>query len=187
MNSNLRSQIHNNMNLRETDELLEIWQDNDRVEWSDETFEVIKEILKQRGMDIPQQDEPVYEHDEEDDEDDEDDQFSAEELAILNDENPPAFYEPLEVLRLTKRLDWMVGAMIVFIIAYNILNFPASLDIAQRYLLGISNTTFVFIVSALIACANIIIGIITVYIPLKVLSNVLRILMEMEFNSRKAG
>ena len=53
MNHELRDQIYNNMNLRETDELLEIWQTNDRVEWSETTFEVIKEILKSRGVKSP--------------------------------------------------------------------------------------------------------------------------------------
>src|SRR6266508_5018517 len=65
MNNDLRRQIHSNMNLKETDELLEVWQTNDRVEWTEITFEVIKEILKYRGVEIPEQDEPIYEHPEE--------------------------------------------------------------------------------------------------------------------------
>lgn len=50
-------QIHNQ---KATSELLEIWKTNNRLEWSDATFEVIPEILKSRGIEIPPQDGPVH-------------------------------------------------------------------------------------------------------------------------------
>lgn len=188
MNNDLRRQIHNELNLRETEDLLEIWRGNDHVAWSEEAFEVIREILSQRGVDIPQQAEPIceYENDEagEDDED-----FDEEELAILDDENPPVFYEPFEVLRLTKQLDRMVRAMIVFIIAYNILNFSTSRDLARNFLIYFvdPDSVIIYLWGALIALLNAIIGVIIIYIPLKVLARLLRILMEMEFRSRNSG
>jgi hypothetical protein len=53
MDNNLRKQIYSNMNLRETDDLVEIWQRNDRKEWSDLAFDVIREILVNRLGELP--------------------------------------------------------------------------------------------------------------------------------------
>ncbi len=53
--SSLSKSIYQNMKLKETDELLEIWSDNDRLEWSDETFEVIRVILLERLGEVPPQ------------------------------------------------------------------------------------------------------------------------------------
>ncbi len=55
MDNNLRKQIYNSMNLRETDDLVEIWQENDRKEWSDLAFSVIREILINRLEELPTQ------------------------------------------------------------------------------------------------------------------------------------
>lgn len=184
MSNGLLKQIYDRMNLKETEELLEIWQSNDRFEWSDEAFDAINEVLIERGVKIPEQGEPVYEHIEEDT-DDKDYKFSKEELKIIDDENPPTFYDPYEVLLLTKRLDWMVKAMIVFAAVYNILNFPTSKGVAQGFLIRDPNSIFVYVIATLITILNIGISIIVVYVPLKALSRILRILMEMEFRSRK--
>jgi hypothetical protein len=43
------------MKLKETDELLEIWSENDRLEWSDEAFDIIHGILLERLGDVPPQ------------------------------------------------------------------------------------------------------------------------------------
>lgn len=186
MSNNLRQQIHDRMNLKETDELLEIWQANDRFEWSDEAFDVIKEILQERVADIPEQGEPVYEHIEEES-DKLDREFSKEELAIIDDENPPDFYDPFDVLLTIKRLDWMMKAMIAFIIMYNIVNFPNSANIVRGFfVLSAASPILEFIISVLVAFLNAVLGIIVMYVPIKALANILRILMEMEFRSRKA-
>lgn len=47
--------IYQNMKLKETDELLEIWFENDRLEWSDDAFGVIHSILLERLGDVPPQ------------------------------------------------------------------------------------------------------------------------------------
>jgi len=186
MNGDLRRQIHNQMNLRKTEDLLEIWQENDHVEWSDQAFEVIREILKERGAEIPAQNELIREHDEKET-DEEDYAFSEEELAIIDDENSPVFYDPFEVLLLIKRLDRMLRVMIGFIIANSILNFPTSKGIAQSFLFVDQDSILMFIAGVLIASVSAVLSIIGVYIPLMVLSRILRILMEMEFKSRKGS
>ncbi len=66
MSDDFRKQIYNNLKLKETDELMEIWKINDRVERSELAFDVIREILQQRLGEIPPQGEPVYEHVEQD-------------------------------------------------------------------------------------------------------------------------
>jgi hypothetical protein len=56
MDKNLRKQIYNNMNLRETEDLVEIWQENNREEWSDLAFNVLSEILIDRLGKLPKRD-----------------------------------------------------------------------------------------------------------------------------------
>lgn len=43
------------MREKETDELLTIWQQNDRQVWSDDAFEVIHAVLQERLSKVPQQ------------------------------------------------------------------------------------------------------------------------------------
>ena len=74
MSEELRSQIYSNMNLKETDELLEIWQTNDRDEWSDLAFDVVRQILLSRISELPEQDEPVLEEESEDKADDDEEE-----------------------------------------------------------------------------------------------------------------
>lgn len=185
MKSNLRTQIRSRMILKETEELIEIWQTNDRFEWSDNAFEVIKEILGERNVEIPEQNDPVYEHTEEKDEKDYD--FSDEELRIIDDENPPAFYDPFDVLLITRHIDWIARWMIVFTILYNILNFQRTTGMIQPYFFKNPDSALVYVFSVLLLALNTVIGIVLIYFPLKISSHILRILMEMEFRSRKAN
>ena len=182
MNNEFRQQIYNELNLRETDDLLDIWQENDRVEWSDDAFEVISEILRSRAVEIPQQDQAIYEHDEVKDYD-----LSDEELKIINDENPPDFYDPFEVLRLSKWTGLAIKVMIGLIIVQNLLNSSTSFRVAQSYFVGSKYVLGAYPITLLIVAANIAIGILLIYMPLKFLSQILRILMEMEFRSRKTS
>jgi hypothetical protein len=182
--STLRKQIHERMNLKETDKLLEIWQSNDRAEWSDDAFEVVEEILKERGVDLPEQEEPVYEHKAEE-EREEDDDFSDEELKIIEDENPPEFYDPFDVLLTTKRIAWIAKVMIAFTILYNVFNFPATMQMVQSYFIRNPDSILIYVITGLVLAVNAAIGSIVVYFPLKALAHILRILMEMEFRSRK--
>src|SRR5262249_48881813 len=71
MSDELRDQIYNNMNMKDTDELLEIWQTNNRYEWTDMAFDVIRQILQKRIGELPEQNEPVYEEEAEGDREDE--------------------------------------------------------------------------------------------------------------------
>jgi uncharacterized membrane protein YhaH (DUF805 family) len=59
MSDYIRDEIYKTQNQKETSELLEIWIANNRLEWSDITFDEIQEILKDRGVEIPPQDKPI--------------------------------------------------------------------------------------------------------------------------------
>ena len=43
------------MREKETEELLAIWQQNDRQAWSDDAFEAINKVLQERLIEIPEQ------------------------------------------------------------------------------------------------------------------------------------
>lgn len=185
MNEEFRRQIYNELNLRETDDLLEIWKQNDHVEWSNETFEAIKEILRNRTVEIPQQDEPIYEYNDEDDEVENYD-LSDEELKII-DENPPEFYKPFDVIKLGRWIDMAAKAMIVLIIVQSLFGFSSSQRIVQGYFIMHPDSSWILPVTVLLVAANVATSILVTYLPLIALSKILRILMEMEFNSRKAN
>ena len=55
MDENLRAQIYSELNLRETDDLIQIWQEKNLDEFEEATFEIIKEILLERLGYVPPQ------------------------------------------------------------------------------------------------------------------------------------
>jgi hypothetical protein len=55
MNDDFRSQIYNNMSLKDTEELVSIWQRHNSKEWTDLAFEVVEEILRNRLGELPAQ------------------------------------------------------------------------------------------------------------------------------------
>ncbi len=57
--SGLRPAIESKMREKDTEELLEIWQTNDRREWTAETFDIIHQILIERLGSVPEQEEEV--------------------------------------------------------------------------------------------------------------------------------
>lgn len=184
MRDDLRGQIYNQMNLKETDELLEIWKTNDRTEWSDTAFEVIREILQERNGVVPLQNQPITENNSKGDEIENFD-FSEAELKIIDDENPPAFYDPFDVIRTEKQIEMAARLMIGLIVIHNLANFSSSFRIVQGYFLNNPNSTAVYLITFVLVAANASIGVLTIYFPLLALARILKILMEMEFNSRR--
>jgi len=85
MDEDFRNSVFNNLNLLETDDLIEIWQNNNRAEWSDTAFEVVQQILRTRLGQLPQQDEPTYEISEQDMDDESDEKISK--IIDLAEEN----------------------------------------------------------------------------------------------------
>jgi len=172
------------LNLKETDELIEIWKKNDRVEWSETAFDVAKEILEQRLGDLPPQNEPIFKHVEE--EIIEIDKVIYFEK-FLDSDNAPAFYKPKEIIRISTWLNRVSIAAVAITIIVNIPELIRLQRIIQSFFIGNPQWNFVAWPGALI------IGGLTtalqcyiVYYSLKALASILRILMEWEFNSRTA-
>lgn len=55
MSDTLRAQIYNNLIIKSTEELLEIWQSGDTSVWTEDAFEIVKEILVKRLGYVPPQ------------------------------------------------------------------------------------------------------------------------------------
>ncbi|HCR71911.1 MAG TPA: hypothetical protein DIW23_10745 [Anaerolineae bacterium] len=177
MNKELREQIYKNLNIKETDELLDIWQTNDRVEWSDLAFEVLEEILKQRKVKLPKQKEPITEYKEEDE------NLEEWETKLLDKEDQPEFYDVLEVLSLKDNINKVTKAAVIIIIVTRLLN----TYVIQSLIIGEIPTFDVniflpFFITILATGLYVAIA----YFSLQALAYILRILMEMEFNSRNA-
>lgn len=182
MNEELREQTYKELDLRETEDLLDIWKTNDRVEWSDIAFEVIKEILNKRIGKVSPQNEPILEHEE-----------AAQgnggledwEVKVLDDDNQPELYNTLEVLKLKDNINKVAVAIIVVYTLLGLLNF----QFVRMLFQGVVSSTPEIVrnlPNMIFTVLSVSLQILVLYFPLKALSQILRILMEMEFNSRKA-
>jgi hypothetical protein len=190
-NEELRRQIYSNLNLKETDDLLDIWQANNRYEWSDEAFEIIRAILQERGTEIPEQGEPVYERNELEqnspEETFEDDGLDEWEAKALDDESQPEFYDTLEVITLKDNINKTVKAVIAVYALENLLMFNWYRSLVGSYFHDAAYIPLIYLISAVLVILGAAISIAIVYFPLKALAHILRILMEMEFRSRKVN
>lgn len=182
MSEELREQIRNSLNLKDIYELLEIWKTNNRVEWSDTAFEVLREILNERVKEIPQQDEPIFEKEE----------FVQKsrrledwEQKLLDNEDQPKLYNPLEIITFGRNINRLVIAVAIVYILLAMLNFQP----LRMYFEGVTvftNDINVSTPNMIVSILTILLQIAFIYFPLKALRQILKILMEMEFNSRKA-
>jgi hypothetical protein len=185
MSNNLRKQIHDNLNLKETDELLEIWKTNDRAEWSDTAFDVMKELLEQRLSEIPPQNEPVLEHIEQETIDDYDENLHLD--TFTDPDNAPVFYKPREVLWANLWLNRVAIASVAITILVSIPEFGRMQRIVLSYFRGNMEWNFVsWLIAFIVGGLAIGVQCFIVYFSLKALASILKILMEMEFNSRPA-
>ena len=107
------------------------------------------------------------------------------EPAGVTNENPPEFYDPPEVIRLEK---WLPKAAIVAIIASIVssaIALPQTQRIVLSYFMGNPEKNFVaWLITIVIFVFGVGFQSIIIYYPFKTLGSILKILMEMEFNSR---
>jgi len=185
MSDNLRKQVYESLNRKETDELIKIWIINNHVEWSETAFDVTKEILEQRLGDLPIQNEPIFEHVEQEIDDND---GGASFDKFIDPHNAPAFYKPKEIIRINTWLNRVSVAAVAITIIVGIPELFRLQRIVLSYSYSMGNNPQWNFVSWLIAL--IIGGFATalqcfiVYYSLKALASILKILMEMEFNSR---
>lgn len=184
MDNELRDQIYNELSLRETEDLLEIWQTNDHEEWSDTAFEVIKEILIKRLGEIPPQEIPGDEQEE--GESFQDDELDEWEAKALEDENQPAFYDPLEVITWKDNINKVAKIVILVYALQSLLMFPWFSSLVGSYFRNRPEfIPLIYLLAFIFVGLSAVVSIAIVYFPLKALSHILRILMEMEYRSRK--
>ncbi len=182
MSDQLREEIRNNLKLKDIYELLEIWRINNRVVWSDTTFEVLRELLEERIGEVPPQDEPILENKE--DFEEKDNRLEEWETRLLNDENQPGLYNTLDVLKLRHNVNKVAIAAIVVYLLLALLNFSFIRMLFQGIVLSPSEIVKSF-PDMMFTIFSVSFQIVITIIPLKALVQILRILMQMEFNSRK--
>jgi hypothetical protein len=97
----------------------------------------------------------------------------------------PVFYKPQEILWLEKWISRAAIAMIGYTVLVSLLEFPRMQKMALLYFPNNPDANFMAgIVASIIIAINILVASALVYFLLKALSSILKILMEMEFNSR---
>ena len=182
MSNDLRAQIYNNLNLKETGELVEIWQKNDHVVWEEITFDLLREILLERLGELPPQDEPIYEYEEYlEDESVEDEDIDEPEAA----ENEPAFYNPQHVMWLETWLNRVAIAVVVAAAISGLFNLSSEHAWIASYVTN--NWVWNLIawpIAVVVAASGAFIGSVVSFCILKSIATVLKILMAMEVHSR---
>jgi hypothetical protein len=169
MSNDLKESIFNSMNLRETTDLVEIWYEHDRSQWTEPAFRAIEQILISRLGEIPPKPEPKEE----------------EHITPISIDNPPFYYQPSKVSSFCTWLIWLAKASIIANILQGIIVFPYYKQAISNYFSSPSPNASIIMALELITLAIIIsIGSAIYYFGLKGLSSFLSILMEMEFNSR---
>ena len=177
MSDRFRSMLYDKFNLRETDELLAIWEENNRVEWSDLTFDVIREILQARLDEVPPQGEPILEP-VEPDEPDED--AEAEEIHP----NSPVFYDPQQTLRLAAWIRRLAVVAVVLTVLLTVQVLPREHQFISAFFNDGGPSGLVWLLTIAVSVFNATLLSVVYYFGLKWLASILLVLMEMEFNSR---
>jgi hypothetical protein len=169
------------MDIKNTSELLEIWTANDRVEWSDAAFDVVREILTSRIGELPPQVESIPEDERE--LTNEDLGLNEWEGRLIDRKSQPEFYDTWEVIRVRKNIDRAAIVVLVLNILTGVFTVPITKQIMTGYFF--ENPVIPAILSSLfLVSLGVALNILVTYFPLKALAYILRILMEMEFNSR---
>jgi hypothetical protein len=107
------------------------------------------------------------------------------ESLIADQENPAIFYKPIDVLNLIKWIEWGEKVAIIVIILRNLVDFPRTVTIIKSYYFQEPNMLIVYLLSLTLLMLSVLFGIAITLVLLRTLKYVLRIVMEMEFTSRK--
>ena len=190
MSEDLRSQILHHFQAYRVEELVEIWTTNDRTELSEQTFEVIGEILSERLNSLPPQNQPVTDIPEE--EPDEKLFFVVEAGSerFLDPDLAPVFYRPKEVLWMNYWLNRAAKAAVVIMILISLPEFTSLKTIIFSFFSNSVNPNWepiAWLIAIILGVLGIALNCFFVYFSLKALASLLIILMEMEYNSRASG
>jgi hypothetical protein len=169
MNNEYSRQVYSTLELKETDDLLEIWKRNDREEWTDEAFEAIRIILTDRMGTLPAQ------------KTDQEELNDRSDSSGVKDQIIPAYYSSNRILRLCQVMD-IAAPVSVFV--YLLANYQTLiqqiLPLFQPYDDKSAN-----IIQLSLLILNLAVYCAILYLALKALSSILRILLQMADNSQK--
>jgi hypothetical protein len=169
MNNEYFQQIYRTLDLKETDELLEIWKRNDREEWTDEALKAIEIILTNRLKSLPEK-------------------YTVEEsnvqsikLTVAKEENPTVYYLPRKVIRLCQIMDIAAPiSVIAFLISNYQILYQQVFSLFQPY----DDKTGV-IIQFVLLLLTLFVNCVLLYFVLRVFSSILRILLQIADNSLK--
>jgi small-conductance mechanosensitive channel len=106
------------------------------------------------------------------------------EAKLLDSEDQPDFFDTLDIVELIRKLNKAANWVLVLNVLLGIYNLPITSLIISGFLPQFSEAPYIFWNSLLIVVGTVI-NILPPYLLLKASVYILRILMEMEFNSRK--
>jgi hypothetical protein len=182
MNKDLYDQILANLDAKETEELVKIWQTNDRSEWPRMTFVIIQNILRGRLGELPPQNKPIRKLSKKDEEYI---QNAVQLERVLNEENPPEFYNPRQVLKVDKCLYKAAIVLVIVTVIKGLLNLETTQSMMLSYLGGaITSDILSWILAVIFFILTTGIYCVVAYLVLTSLGSIMKILMGMEFNSR---
>ncbi len=179
MSSDFHTQLHHQFNQRDTDELLTIWQENNRGDWSETAFEVIREILQERLGQVPPQNAPTFERTTPQEPPDPAGQ-------LLEREAKPVFYSPKEVFWLIKWLERLSIAAVVATIVLSI-SWISTMHalISGFFTNGDEPKMLVWTLTFLLLAVDVALQCVLYYFGFRWLAFILQMLIEIEFRSRK--
>jgi hypothetical protein len=163
MRNDIRNQIYRNLNQKQTEELIKIWQSQDHNAWTETAFELVEEILQDRIGDLSNLTKDYISNQ------------TIEKAVNEDDDDRPLFYEPEKAENIALWLDLSAILIVAIIIVSGILNLIST------------KPTFVnaqWYIFAGIQILGLILQCLYYYFPLKALSKILNILMELELQSR---
>ena len=167
--NSLEKSIYENFSVKETDELIQIWRENQRYEWSDVAFDVIRQILQERGVEIPLQNNPQFELETKNENEE------SESADGTSSENQPIFYKPQQLMFFADAAS--IAAWVTLVIYIVISPWNVFLNWSEYWgMWGLGNGIVGLLSRILVAAIS--------FFLLKGISLALYVLMEFEFNSR---
>lgn len=179
MNESEWNTIYRNLSLKDTDDLIGYWRKHDENEWTAIAFDVMEKILIERLGELPNKDDVDISkfnkilHNQKTN-------IYTELKALIND-NDPVFYDPKKVSLLVKWIFRCMNILIVFYIAQFIFENVSLFRVLLFEVYGMSS----LIIDLIFGILGLLIVIVMIFIQYKALGYVLKILREMEINSRK--
>lgn len=170
--------IYEHLSWKETDELIGYWQRHDEEEWTAAAFEVMEKILIERLGELPGKDEIDNLLIKKDEPGGKSNPFT--ELKTLINDTDPVFYNPNKITLLIK---WVFRSLNILIILYIIQYIFDNIRLfSMVFDENINTASIAFgIVTSLVV---LLITIVVIFVQYKALGYVLKILKEMEINSR---